>query len=412
MIKEVIIKGVIKIKPLKVSELNNYIKKIFSSDMILSNIQIEGEISNFKKHISGHLYFSLKDNNSLIKCVMFRGDALNIVSNLAEGQKIIAEGYVSIYERNGEYQLYIKKIKDNGVGELYEAYENLKIKLENEGLFESRFKKELPFLPSNIGVVTSPTGAAVHDIINIINRRFPSCKITIYPSLVQGMNAPKEIIKALKFLDNNEAIDLIIVGRGGGSMEDLFCFNDEDLARCIFNLKTPIISAVGHETDFTIADFISDLRAPTPSAAAELAVPDVEHLSHNLNSLYYDLKNSFKKHLRYRENSINIIKGELKYNNPYLKLRNNRQDLDMLLKDFVSSTDNNINEKFKSLVSLENKLQLLNPLLALENGYGILTNKDGDIIRSVESLKLNDIINIKIKNGELKVILKEIKKES
>lgn len=399
-------------KPLKVSELNNYIKKVFSSDMILSNIQIEGEISNFKKHISGHLYFSLKDNKSLIKCVMFRGDAFHIASNLYEGQKVVAEGYISIYERNGEYQLYIKKIKASGLGELYEAYEKLKIKLGNEGLFEKKFKKELPFLPKNIGVVTSPTGAAVHDIINILNRRFPSCKISIYPSLVQGINAPIEIIKALKYLDKNEDIDLIIVGRGGGSMEDLFCFNDEDLARCIFNLKTPIISAVGHETDFTIVDFISDLRAPTPSAAAELAVPDITYLKYNLNSLYYNLNDTFKRHLKYRNNTINIIKGELKYNNPYLKLRNSRQDLDMLFKELVVYADNNINKRFKLLVSLENKLQLLNPLLSLENGYGILTNKNGDIIKSVEKLKLDDIINITIKDGELKVILKEIKKES
>lgn len=209
-------------KPLKVTELNSYIKRVFSTDMILSNIKIEGEISNFKKHISGHLYFSLKDDKSLIKCVMFRGDALQNSSDLSEGQKITAEGYVSVYERNGEYQLYVKKIKDKGVGELYEAYEKLKKKLEKEGLFESKYKKQIPFLPKNIGVVTSSTGAAIHDIINIINRRFCSCKISIYPSLVQGKDAPKEIIKGLNYLDKDETVDLIIFGRGGGSMEDLF----------------------------------------------------------------------------------------------------------------------------------------------------------------------------------------------
>lgn len=399
-------------KPLKVSELNNYIKRVFSSDMILSNIKIEGEISNFKKHISGHLYFSLKDDKSLIKCVMFRGDALHNNFNLSEGQKITAEGYVSIYERSGEYQLYVKKIKTDGVGELYEAYEKLKIKLEKEGLFESKYKKQLPFLPKNIGVVTSSTGAAIHDIINIINRRFKSCKISIYPSLVQGKDAPKEIIKGLKHFDKDENIDLIIFGRGGGSMEDLFCFNDEELARCVFNLNTPSISAVGHETDFTIVDFISDLRAPTPSAAAELAVPDISNLKMSLDDKYENIKENFKAILKYKEINMNIIKSELKYNNPYLKLRNNRQDLNMLFKDLTISIDNSVKEREKELLNLDNKLQLLNPSLSLESGYGLLTDLNGKTIKSIDSIRLNESINIKIKDGSLKVVVIEIEKES
>ena len=399
-------------KPLKVSELNNYIKRVFSSDMILSNIKIEGEISNFKKHISGHLYFSLKDDKSLIKCVMFRGAALHNNFNLSEGQKITAEGYVSIYERSGEYQLYVKKIKTDGVGELYEAYEKLKIKLEKEGLFESKYKKQLPFLPKNIGVVTSSTGAAIHDIINIINRRFKSCKISIYPSLVQGKDAPKEIIKGLKHFDKDENIDLIIFGRGGGSMEDLFCFNDEELARCVFNLNTPSISAVGHETDFTIVDFISDLRAPTPSAAAELAVPDISNLKMSLDDKYENIKENFKAILKYKEINMNIIKSELKYNNPYLKLRNNRQDLNMLFKDLTISIDNSVKEREKELLNLDNKLQLLNPSLSLESGYGLLTDLNGKTIKSIDSIRLNESINIKIKDGSLKVVVIEIEKES
>lgn len=406
------LKGVIKIKPLKVSELNSYIKRVFSSDMILSDIKIQGEVSNLKKHISGHIYFSLKDSSSLIKCVMFRGDSAFGGSTLSEGQKITAEGYVSVYERNGEYQLYVKQIKDNGLGELYKAYEKLKSKLEEEGLFKNKFKKELPFLPKNIGLVTSATGAAVHDIINIVNRRFPSCKISIYPSLVQGRNAPKEIIRGLKALDKEKDVEVIIMARGGGSMEDLFCFNDEELARCIFNLKTPIISAIGHETDFTISDFIADLRAPTPSAAGELVVPDIMNLKYNLNKKYNALIYGFQKQLKYRENSMDVLKAELKYNNPYLKLRNNRQDIDMLFKDLSVLIDNNIKVRFKSLLALESRLQLLNPLLALDSGYGILIDESGDMIKSVEALSLNDSINIKIKDAVLKVIVKEIKKES
>ena len=399
-------------KPLKVSELNNYIKKVFSSDMILSNVKIEGEISNFKKHISGHLYFSLKDDKSLIKCVMFRGDTSSSTSNLSEGQKVTAEGYVSIYERNGEYQLYVKKIKDDGVGELYEAYEKLKIKLEKEGLFEKKYKKSLPFLPKKIGVVTSSSGAAVHDIINIVTRRHPSCSITIYPSLVQGKEATKSIIKGLKYLDKEKDIDLIIFGRGGGSIEDLFCFNDEELARVVFNLNTPVISAVGHETDFTIVDFISDLRAPTPSAAAELAVPDIYNLKTILNNKYEYLKEDFKKYLKYKEIELNTIKSELKYNNPYIKLRNNRQDLNMLFKDLTVAIDNSINIRDKNLLSLENKFKLLNPSLSLQSGYGLLTDLDGNIIKTIDSIRLNEIINIKVKDGELKVVVKEIEKEN
>nr|WP_300004450.1 exodeoxyribonuclease VII large subunit [Tissierella sp.] len=399
-------------KALKVSELNSYIKRVFSSDMILSNVKIQGEISNFKKHISGHLYFSLKDDKSLIKCVMFKGDAKSNFLDLSEGQKITAEGYVSVYERNGEYQLYVKRIKDDGVGVLYEAYEKLKIKLEEEGLFEAKYKKELPFLPKNIGVVTSSSGAAVHDIINIIKRRFPSCKISIYPSLVQGKDAPGDIIKALKYLDKEASIDLIIFGRGGGSIEDLFCFNDEELARCVFNLETPVISAVGHETDFTIVDFVSDLRAPTPSAAAELAVPDIFNLKESLNNKYGYLKNGFRKSLKYKDIQLRTLKSELKYNNPYIKLRNNRQDLNMLFRDLTSAIDDSLNNREKSLLNLENKLKLLNPSLSLESGYGLLTDENGNIIKSIDSINLEEIINIKIKDGDLKVLVKEIEKES
>lgn len=397
-------------KPLKVSELNKYIKRVFSSDMILSNIQIEGEISNFNRHKSGHLYFSLKDSKSLIKCVMFKGDAINSPSNLSEGQKVVAEGYVSIYEKSGEYQLYVKKIKDDGLGELFEAYEKLKIKLENEGLFHSKYKKELPFLPKNIGVVTSPTGAAVHDIINIVKRRFPPCKITIYPSLVQGTNASKEIIRALQYLDKDKDIEAIIVGRGGGSMEDLFCFNDEELARCLFNLNTPVISAVGHETDFTIADFVADLRAPTPSAAAELIVPDIFYLRESLIKEYLDLKNEYKNHIEYKYKELNIFKKYLKYNNPYLKLRNDKQNINMLYKDLVTFMDNKLSLRAKTLLTLENSLKLLNPLLALESGHGILINSKGEIIKTIEDIKENELIDIKLKDGKLKVIIKEILK--
>ena len=230
-------------EPLKVSQVNKYIKKMFSSDMILSNLTVEGEISSYKKHTSGHVYFSLKDSNSIIKCVMFKSDACNNQISLSEGQKIVVEGYISIYDKMSQYQLYVKKIKEDGIGKLYKEYEKLKKKLEEEGLFKSKYKKELPFIPKKIGVVTSSTGAAIHDIINVVSRRQKSSRLLIYPSLVQGSEAHKEIIKALNYLDGDASVDVIVLARGGGSMEDLFCFNNEELARTVFNLETPIVKA-------------------------------------------------------------------------------------------------------------------------------------------------------------------------
>ncbi|MFY9285992.1 MAG: exodeoxyribonuclease VII large subunit, partial [Tissierellaceae bacterium] len=300
-------------KPLKVSEVNSYIKSIFQGDMLLSNIEVEGEISNFKRHFSGHLYFSLKDEDSMLKCVMFKYSAKSLSMDLADGQKIIAKGYVSIYEQTGAYQLYVKEISSKGLGDLYLAYEKLKQELEKEGLFKKEFKKDLPTMPRKVGIVTSSTGAAIRDIVSVIKRRFPPCEILIYPSLVQGPNAPKEIIQGLVYLDKREDVDLIITGRGGGSIEDLWAFNDEELARTIFSLDTPVISAVGHETDFTIADFVADLRAATPSAAAELAVPNIDSLNQELDNYFSELLSSYRQKVDRESNRLEIFKKGLKY---------------------------------------------------------------------------------------------------
>lgn len=239
-------------KPLKVSELNQYIKRIFASDFILSNVSVEGEISNYKHHYSGHRYFSLKDENGRVKCVLFKNYGNSISLELKDGMKVVASGYVSIYERDGNYQLYVRDIRESGLGDLYIAYEKLKEKLNEEGLFDDKYKKEIPSYPKTIGVVTSLTGAAIRDIITVLKRRNPGIDIIIYPSLVQGKEAPVSICEGLKYLDNRDDIDLVITGRGGGSIEELFAFNDEQVARTIFNMSTPIISAVGHETDFTL----------------------------------------------------------------------------------------------------------------------------------------------------------------
>lgn len=399
-------------EPLKVSQVNKYIKKMFSSDMILSNLTVEGEISSYKKHTSGHVYFSLKDRNSIIKCVMFKSDACNNQISLSEGQKIVVEGYISIYDKMSQYQLYVKKIKDDGIGKLYKEYEKLKRKLEEEGLFKSKYKKELPFIPKKIGVVTSSTGAAIHDIINVVSRRQKSSRLLIYPSLVQGDEAHKEIIKALNYLDGDVSVDVIVLARGGGSMEDLFCFNNEGLARTVFNLETPIVSAIGHETDFTIVDFISDLRAPTPSAAAELVVPSEMELQNTLKTTYGKLFRAFNRSLMLKINKMNILKSGLRYNNPREKLKTHKQDVDMIFKDLILSIDNKINEKTNSLLNLEKQLKLSNPLLGLESGYGILLNNEGKIIKNSSEINVNDIIDIKLKDASLKVSVEEIEKEN
>lgn len=399
-------------EPLKVSQVNKYIKKMFSSDMILSNLTVEGEISSYKKHTSGHVYFSLKDSNSIIKCVMFKSDACNNQISLSEGQKIVVEGYISIYDKMSQYQLYVKKIKDDGIGKLYKEYEKLKRKLEEEGLFKSKYKKELPFIPKKIGVVTSSTGAAIHDIINVVSRRQKSSRLLIYPSLVQGSEAHKEIIKALNYLDGDASVDVIVLARGGGSMEDLFCFNNEELARTVFNLETPIVSAIGHETDFTIVDFISDLRAPTPSAAAELVVPSEMELQNTLKATYGKLFRSFNRSLMLKINKMNILKSGLRYNNPREKLKTHKQDVDIIFKDLISGIDNKINTKSNSLLNLEKQLKLSNPLLGLESGYGILLNNEGKIIKNSSEINVNDIIDIKLKDASLKVSVEEIEKEN
>ncbi|NLN14978.1 MAG: exodeoxyribonuclease VII large subunit [Tissierellia bacterium] len=397
-------------KALRVSEVNSYIKKILTSDMLLSNIEVEGELSNFKRHYSGHLYFSLKDEKARIKCVMFRSYADKVDMELVDGQKVIAKGYISVYEQGGDYQLYVMEIKEKGLGDLYIAFEELKRKLEREGLFDPQYKKEIPPMPKKIGIVTSATGAAIRDIISVIRRRFPACNILIYPSLVQGPNAARDIIEGLKLLDSREDIDLIITGRGGGSIEELSAFNDEDLARTIFSLNKPVISAVGHETDFTIADFVADLRAPTPSAAAEMAVPNMESLIQLLDSRFNHLLLNYENKVQMEMRGLNLLKRGLKYNNPVYKLRNNRQQVDLLYKELKSKMERKLDLYKKYSGDLENKLKLLNPTLALEKGNAIILNEAGGLIKSVKDLAQGDSIEILMQDGRIRALVKDVLK--
>lgn len=397
-------------KPLKVSEVNQYIKKTFAGDWLLSNIKVEGEISNFKHHYSGHMYFSLKDDKGKLKCVMFKSDNRLVNFELKDGLKIIVTGYISVYEKEGNYQLYAKKIEESGIGDLFLAFEKLKAKLEKEGLFDPENKKELPYLPKKVGVVTSSTGAAIKDIITVIKRRFPLTNILIYPVLVQGVQAPKEIVEGLKYLDDRDDIDVIITGRGGGSIEELFAFNDESVARTIYNMRKPVISAVGHETDFTIADFVADLRAPTPSAAAELATPKLSELKESLDGSFARLNKGYKHTLNGCNIKLKYIKRGLDFYNPTNQLKEKFQEQD----DLFKKLNRLIKAKFKAhrdkVENIFNKLKYLSPTSLLDRGYSILLDEKDNMINSVNDLSIDKELKLLIKDGMIKVKVVKINK--
>ncbi len=399
------------IKALKVSEVNNYIKRLVLNDMVLSNLSLEGEISNFKLHYSGHMYFNLKDDKSKLKSIMFKGDASSLDFIPEDGKKVIAKGYISVYEKEGDYQFYVKEMKEEGLGDLHIAFENLKKKLEKEGLFSGDHKKDIPFMPTKIGVVTSPTGAAIRDIINVIKRRFPPATIIVYPSLVQGDLAPENIIKGLLYFDQREDIDLIITGRGGGAFEELFAFNDEDLARVIYGLDKPIISAVGHETDFSISDFVADLRAPTPSAAAELSVPDVESLLDYLDLTLDSLIKSYNRNLKDYKSDLSLHKRSLDFYNPVNSLREKRQDLDIIFKDLVYKYEKSIGNRKINLTDINNRLRILDPQLGLDKGLGILLNDEGKMIRSIDQMNLGDRVTLVLHDGRASSLVQSIERE-
>ncbi|MDX9918144.1 MAG: exodeoxyribonuclease VII large subunit [Gudongella sp.] len=398
-------------KPLLVSELNNYIKKVFASDILLTYLSIEGEISNFTHHYSGHMYFSLKDEKSRIKCVMFKYDNNDLDFTPKNGQKVVVTGSVSVYEKDGSYQFYAKKMEKQGLGELYKAFEELKKKLSDEGLFDLDTKKELPWLPKKIGIVTSSTGAAIRDITSIIKRRWPAADMLLYPALVQGNEAAKDIIKGLKYLDSRNDVDLIIVGRGGGSFEELNAFNDEDLARTIYSLEKPVISAVGHETDFTIADFVADVRAATPSAAAELSVPDKRAVLDELNSYGRDAMGILNIRLSRESEALESIKRALNYTNPVKRLADRSIELDMLFKQMEHSLFRKFTRLDSELSQCKNRLQISNPYLPLTKGYGMVLNEKGEIIRGVGELVQNQSIRVRLRDGNVAAQVTDIYEE-
>jgi len=390
------------IKTLSVTALNTYIKKIVDSDFILNNTNVSGEISNFKLHSSGHIYFTLKDENSKISCVMFKSYAELITFLPREGMKVVVKGKVSIYPKDGTYQVYCTDIKPEGEGSLYVAFQNLKEKLSKEGLFEDRYKKTIPKYPRVVGVVTSPTGAAIRDIINVARRRNDKVDILIYPSLVQGLNASEDIIKGIKYLNSKEEVDVIIIARGGGSIEELWAFNDEALAYEIFNSEKPIISGVGHETDFTIADFVSDLRAPTPSAAAEIAVPSFIELSNKVNGLTSKLNNIAVFNLKQKFNRVDLANNRLKANSPMNYLINQYNQIDKLSNMLTLKYKSNITMEKQKLIKANALLSAHNPLNVLNKGYSIVQDIKGSVVSDMSSLSSLDEASITVKDGTVR----------
>ncbi len=382
-----------------VTELNNYVKRILESDENLKNVFVTGEISNFKNHYSGHMYMTIKDEGGAIKSVMFSSYASRLKFVPENGMKVIILGSVSLYNKDGSYQLYITDMQPDGVGALNLAFEQLKEKLGKEGLFNTEFKKPIPKFPKKIGVMTAPDGAAVRDIFSVLKRRYPVAEIVFCPVAVQGASAAPEIAKAITLFNKQNAADVLIVGRGGGSLEDLWAFNEEIVARAIFNSQIPVISAVGHETDFTIADFVADLRAPTPSAAAELAVPDVFELKSDLMGLRQHLSVLMRNMIETEKEKIGNYEKQITILSPVNKIQNSRQELSNLYEKVVNSMTFKMNDEKSKIALLSSKLNALSPLNVLSRGYSIAYN-DNKPIKSVSDVKKGDNIKIQVTDGE------------
>lgn len=385
-----------------VSQINGYVKKILDHNIVLNNVWVKGEISNFKHHYSGHLYITLKDDGGVLKAVMFRSSAQSMTFEPSDGMKVLARGRISVYEAGGSYQLYIEEMIPDGVGELYIAYEQLKKQLEEEGLFATEHKRSIPRFPKTVGVVTASTGAAVRDIINVITRRCPMTEIVLYPAQVQGKGAAQSIVGAIEYFNAVKGADVLIVGRGGGSIEDLWAFNEEITARAVYNSQIPVISAVGHETDFTITDFAADLRAPTPSAAAEIAVPSSIELRNSIRTSQNRISLNIAKRI---ENGRLHLK-RFKMRTPKDRI----EDYSLRLDALVRSMENSVRMKTMSMRNKLGegaaKLDALSPLQTLSRGYSIPTKENGSVIRSVKDMKDGDEFTLRLKDGSRDCIVK------
>ena len=397
------------IKPITVQELNRYIKEKVDGDEFLNNVYVKGEISNFKLHYTGHMYFTLKDENSLIKCIMFKSYTPHLSFMPKDGMKVLVLGSVSVFERDGVYQIYCKAMKQEGMGTLYEEYQKLKAKLEKEGLFDASHKRKIPMFPKTIGVLTSSTGAVIRDIINVSTRRNPNVHIRLLPVPVQGPGAAEKIAEGIKKMNDEKLADVLIIGRGGGSLEDLWPFNEEIVARAIYDSKLPIISAVGHETDFTIADFVADLRAPTPSAAAELAVPNISDVLYTISTYQNRYRVALKRKLELMKMRYEKCMTRRVFKEPLQKINEKSISLDMLVKSIQNSINQKVTKARAESIKLIAKLDALSPLKTLSRGY-IIAEKDGKIISNVDEANVDDILELTLKNGKLKTkVVEKIK---
>ena len=391
-----------------VSELNFYIKSLLDESPALREIYITGEISNLTDHYrSGHIYLSLKDDKALVRAVMFAGNARHLRFKPEEGMKVIARGRVSVYEATGQYQLYIEDMQPDGIGALNLAYEQLKKKLSSEGLFSEDIKKPIPAYPTRIGVITSPTGAAVQDILNILGRRYPIAEVVFCPVLVQGENASAQLIDAVERFNKANAADVIIIGRGGGSIEDLWAFNDEKLARTIAESDIPIISAVGHETDFTICDFVADLRAPTPSAAAELATPNMAELLSYFKSVKDSLPAIMQRRIDFEKQELDNLASSKVLLSPEEFINIRKNELDVISADMIKAFKAILSENQREFAALSAKLDALSPLSVLSRGYSIIQNKN-KVIKSAEELNIGQNITVKLSDGKAECEVRSI----
>lgn len=399
------------IRSLSVSEVNRYIARLLYSDPILYNVKVQGELSNIRYHQNGHVFFTLKDDTSNLKGMMFYDDALMLNTPLKEGLQVAIKGSITVYEKNGTYQLKATSIQVDGLGLLYEEFIKLKSDLEKQGYFREDLKKELPFLPKNIGVVTSKSGAAIHDIVSIIRRRNPGVKITLYPALVQGPHGSRSIKEGIQYFNstsNNKKVDVLIVGRGGGSLEELWAFNEMEVVEAIHKSAIPIVSAVGHESDFTLSDYVADYRASTPSMAAEILAPDVNELAQNLmlkkQTMEYFLKNKFNK----EKNRLVFFNNRLIFFSPEKVINREKEKLDNIKKKLVNTIKENIKQRRVLQDNFRLKISTLNPYSILRRGYAFVENEHGEVLTDINKLRIEEELFITLRNGRVRVKITEI----
>lgn len=397
-----------KLKTLSVGEVNNYVKKLVENDFILKNLNVKGEISNLKFHSSGHIYFSLKDENSKVNCIMFKNNAVNLDFRLEEGMKVEIKARLGVYHKEGTYQLYCENIKKAGIGELFEEFHKLKKELSEEGIFDEKYKRALPKFPKRIGIITARTGAAVRDIINVVQRRNKSLDIILYPAKVQGENAADSIIEGIRYFNNEKSVDVIILGRGGGSIEELWAFNNRDLAYEIFNSRIPTVSAVGHEVDFTISDFVSDMRAPTPSAAGELVSPSLQEMINDLLNKKEFLHRAVDRKFLNSKRDVDLLHKGLKANNPKHIIEKRIKEVNSLEEKLNFLGKRKIDKAKDELIALNSILQTLNPLNTLGRGYSVIMDKEDKVINEVSELKKNDMVKVIMKDGSVNIDIKII----